>query len=80
MARYRHADTGALVSVRDDKVLGSEWETLDAEPAQGYAGQKVSELREEIGRRNEGRDEDGLLSTEGNKAALIATLEADDGA
>lgn len=30
MARYRHSTSGALVSVREDKVLGSEWERLDA--------------------------------------------------
>jgi len=55
MARYRNSNTGALVSVRDDKVLGAE-----------------------IARRNADRDEVDQLSTEGKKADLIATLEADD--
>jgi hypothetical protein len=27
--RYKHATSGALVSVRDDKVLDSEWVSLD---------------------------------------------------
>lgn len=27
--RYQHATSGALVSVRDDKDLGSEWKSLD---------------------------------------------------
>ena len=44
----------------------------------GYDGLKVAELKDEIDRRNEGRDEADLLSTEGKKADLIATLEADD--
>lgn len=35
-------------------------------------------LREEIVRRNEGREEADQLSLDGNKAQLIATLEADD--
>ena len=33
MVGYRNTSTGALVSVRDDKVLGSEWERRDAAPA-----------------------------------------------
>lgn len=28
--RYRHVTSGAVVSVRDDKVLGSEWGPVDA--------------------------------------------------
>ena len=36
------------------------------------------DLRAEIVRRNEDRDEDDQLSLAGNKAALIATLEEDD--
>jgi len=78
MARYRNSNTGALVSVRDDKVLGAEWERPDAEPARGYSDQKVADLQAEIARRNADRDEVGQLSTEGKKADLIATLEADD--
>ena len=29
MARYRHVASGALVSVRDDKVMDSSWESVD---------------------------------------------------
>lgn len=31
--RYKHVTSGAVVSVRDDKVLGSEWEAADEAPA-----------------------------------------------
>lgn len=31
MARYRHVVSGALVDVRDDKVLDSSWEPADDE-------------------------------------------------
>ncbi len=53
----------------------------DSEPDDGegdYSALKVGELRAEIDKRNEGRDDADLLSTEGKKADLIATLEADD--
>jgi len=33
VARYRNVNTGALVQVRDDKVLGPEWEPADKKPA-----------------------------------------------
>lgn len=31
--RYRNVNTGAVVSVRDDKVLGSEWEPAEKKQA-----------------------------------------------
>ncbi len=31
--RYRNVNSGALVDVRDDKVLGSEWELQDEKKA-----------------------------------------------
>jgi hypothetical protein len=31
--RYKHVTSGAVVSVRDDKVLGSEWAPVDEAPA-----------------------------------------------
>lgn len=31
--RYKHITSGAVVSVRDDKVLGSEWGPVDEAPA-----------------------------------------------
>lgn len=47
--------------------------------ATGHAALKVSELREEIERRNEGREEVDWIPSDGNKADLVAALEADDG-
>lgn len=43
-----------------------------------YQGMKVADLRALIEDRNEGRDEDDLIPDDGNKADLIAALEADD--
>lgn len=45
-----------------------------------YAGLKVDELKAEIAKRNEGRDEADLLSLEGKKPDLVAVLDADDAA
>lgn len=83
MARFQNIKTHVIVSVADEKAHrfdSPDWSPLGAPAASasGYGGQKVAELRAEIDRRNEDRDEDAKLSTEGNKAALIATLEADD--
>jgi hypothetical protein len=44
-----------------------------------YGSLKVDELKAEITKRNEGREEADMLSLEGKKADLVATLEADDG-
>jgi hypothetical protein len=39
--RYKHVTSGAVVSVRDDKVLGSEWVDLsESEPAEESAPRK----------------------------------------
>jgi len=43
-----------------------------------YANAKNDDLRAEIARRNEDRDEDDQLPLTGNKQALIDVLEADD--
>ena len=59
-----------------------EAKTIDAgeEPAaEGYESKTVAELRAEIKARNEGRDDESRVSGDGNKADLIAALEADDG-
>lgn len=45
---------------------------------QGYNAMKVADLKAEIDRRNVGRSEADLLSTEGKKDDLIAALGADD--
>ena len=40
-ARYKHVTSGALVSVRDDKVLGSEWEPVkESAPVKKAAANK----------------------------------------
>lgn len=48
----------------------------------GYAGMKVADLKAEIDKRNEGRDEGDLIEPDepGNKPELVAALEADDAA
>lgn len=81
MPRFQNTTTNVVVSVDDSKAsrFGDGWKALgDAPEPQGYNGQKVADLRAEIARRNEDRDEADLLPTEGNKADLVATLEADD--
>ncbi|MEU7843945.1 hypothetical protein AB0B39_23630 [Micromonospora sp. NPDC049114] len=84
MARYTHIVSGARVQVRDDKVMDSSWVPEgQAKPAagnsdSGYEGMKVTDLKAEIERRNQGRAEADLVSAEGLKADLIAALTADD--
>jgi hypothetical protein len=81
MARYIHKVSGARVDVRDDKVMDSSWEPEGGPTDEGsYSSLKVADLKAEIETRNEGREEDAVLSTEGKKADLIAALEADDAA
>lgn len=46
----------------------------------GYDGLKVDELKATIAARNEGRDEAKQIPATGNKADLVAALEADDAA
>lgn len=90
-ARYRSATTGVIVNVDDvtARALSVDYEPYDPAAAGADAGDdgdtggaygslKVADLRAEIDRRNEGRDEADRLSTEGKKADLVATLEADD--
>jgi hypothetical protein len=82
MGRFRNTTTNVVVSVDDSKDdrFGEGWEALDGSESidTGYKGQKVADLRAEIAKRNKGRGDADLLSDEGNKAELIATLEADD--
>ena len=43
MAKYRNISTGAVVDVRDDKVLGSEWEAVKATaPAKATSSKRGS--------------------------------------
>lgn len=81
MIRYKDINSGAIVNVRDDKVMDSQWEPYDGsadEAAGAYAGLKVDELKAEIEHRNESREDDAKISAEGKKADLIAALESDD--
>ncbi|WP_213452886.1 SAP domain-containing protein [Rhizomonospora bruguierae] len=78
--------SGSVVNVDDvtaERLLAEGWEpapkpTAEAAAVDGYAGMKVAELRAEIERRNEGRDEEERIPAEGKKADLVAALEADD--
>lgn len=63
----------------DGRPLAMTRAALDEAPDTAYAGQKVAELKAEIERRNEGRDEADLIPSDGKKADLVAALEADDG-
>lgn len=55
------------------------FEAPGREDADGYAGLKVGELKDEIDRRNDQRgDEATQISKAGKKADLVAALEADD--
>ena len=82
MARYVHKVSGARVQVRDDKVMDSSWDPYDGstsnQGAEGYEAMKVADLKAEIERRNEGREDADLLTADGKKADLVAVLQADD--
>lgn len=63
-----------------DKISAAVWDgdAASSDEETGYAALKVDELKAEIGRRNEGREEADLIPSDGKKADLIAALEADD--
>lgn len=67
---------GTPESEIDGEVTADVW---DGEAAGGrYVDLKVDELKAEIAKRNEGRDDADLISDEGKKADLVAALELDD--
>lgn len=81
------APGGATVNVPDEKVdrlLAMGFSTPAATPATDstspYKSLNVADLKAEIESRNEGREEADMLSLEGKKADLVATLDADDAA
>lgn len=83
MIRYQDTNTGAIVNVSDDKVLGAEWQPYDGSVApepepEGYEAMTVAELKTEIEGRNRGRNAGDEIPMDGKKADLIAGLEADD--
>ena len=71
MAKYREWD-GTIPSA------SQEDDTSNQDAERDYAAMTVLELRALIRTRNEGRDEADRVSGDGNKADLIAALEADD--
>ena len=76
----RHAN-GAEVTVSDDraeKLIRSGFTLVSsaAPPRADYTSLTVADLKDEIARRNEGRDDP--IPTTGKKADLVAALEADD--
>lgn len=86
MARLT-APNGATVSVSDEKVkrLLSQGYTsfgaaATADSKSPYKSLNVADLKAEIDARNRGREDADLLSLEGKKADLVATLDADDAA
>lgn len=84
MARLKNKTTGIVINVADEKAARYEnqpdWElTDDAAPAKPKEP-TVDELKAEIDRRNEDREDDAKLSKDGKKADLVATLAADDAA
>ena len=63
-------------------VIEEDDDTVDESPAtpaaQDYEAMTVVALKAEIKARNEGREEDDRVPTDGAKADLIAALELDD--
>lgn len=81
MVRLRNPGTQVVVNVDADtaeRLVSEGWKPADEAAAGGYAAMKVADLRAEIERRNEGREEADRLPDDGRKADLIAILEADD--
>ena len=67
--------------IRDFEMTGGEIqyaEGANPDDEESYADLTVADLKAEIAERNEERDEDNQIADKGNKAELIAALEADD--
>jgi hypothetical protein len=81
MAQFIQESTGQTVTIDDSKAeRGVPGFTLVEGSAAPAKEPTVAELKAEIDRRNEGREDDAKLSKDGNKADLQATLAADDSA
>lgn len=65
-----------VVELIDNPAVWGDDESSD----KSYADMKVDELKDEIAKRNEGRDPEGagFISSDGKKADLVAALAADD--
>lgn len=66
--------------ITNPKAWGEGDSADDSGGGSSYTSMKVDELKAAIESRNENRDDDAQLSTEGKKAELVAVLEADDAA
>lgn len=67
-----------LARMKEEQGVSDDDEEEDEALEPPYEQYKNDELRSEIIRRNEGRDEDEKLSLDGRKEDLVATLEEDD--
>lgn len=76
--RLVHPETGVEVQVSEELALVLQGFDPVGAAAPGLGGLTVRELRSEIESRNEGRDPIDMVSLDGNKAALVAALQADD--
>ena len=91
--RVRFRDSGTVQTIAKPSAIDPEvMELLDEEAtdpngrplapvvpdAPTLEDKTVAELKDEIARRNQGRDEDDQIPTQGNKPDLIAAIEADD--
>lgn len=91
--RVRFRDSGTEQTIPQPAAIDKDaYEVLD-EPAVDHNGRQVPpvlksapaledltipELKDEIARRNAGRDESTQIPTQGNKPDLIAAISADD--
>ena len=70
----------ALMEVLDDEAVDRNQRPLPpvVKSSPGLEDRTIAELKEEIARRNQGRDEADQISASGNKSDLIAAIAADD--
>lgn len=80
----RHPDTDAPTALLVGEAVPA-WardlvhaDDVDGDAPTGYGDLKVPELKDEIAKRNEGREEADLIPSDGNKADLVKALEGDD--
>ena len=75
-----HAIDPELMEVLDEGAVDRNQRPLPpkVKSAPGLEDRTVTDLKEEIARRNQGRDEADQISASGNKSDLIAAIAADD--